>query len=237
MCRRSAAAAQRVRFRATSGLNGRFLRSQWRPKARLADSRRPISMIDADSWIDQRLPKAPHSFISMIHCTYINISELLHNNEIDCAVISSKPEDERLSAKPLFRDDFVVISRADHLIVSKGMTLDSYLAADHVLVSHAGKRDGWVDERLMEIGKQRRIIATVHLFAAALPIIAEQNALCTLPRRLAMHFAKNHDLHISEVPLQHQARMFYLVWSQNQSANPAARWFRGQIELICKAIH
>lgn len=194
-------------------------------------------MIDADSWIDQRLPKAPHSFISMIHCTYINISELLHNNEIDCAVISSKPEDERLSAKPLFRDDFVVISRADHLIVSKGMTLDSYLAADHVLVSHAGKRDGWVDERLMEIGKQRRIIATVHLFAAALPIIAEQNALCTLPRRLAMHFAKNHDLHISEVPLQHQARMFYLVWSQNQSANPAARWFRGQIELICKAIH
>ena len=42
---------------ATSGLNRRFLRSQWRPKARLADSRRPISTIDADSWIDQRLLK------------------------------------------------------------------------------------------------------------------------------------------------------------------------------------
>jgi DNA-binding transcriptional LysR family regulator len=179
---------------------------------------------------------APRSLISMIHCTHLNVSTLLHRNEIDCAIISRRPADESLAAKLLFDDDFVVMSCAEHPVVRYGMTLERYLDADHVLVSHAGKRDGWVDERLTELDRERRVIAVVHLFSAVPRIVAARNALCTLPRRMALRFAQEHQLHLSETPFPKQVSQFYLVWSPHQYVSLTDQWFRDQIQLVCTAL-
>lgn len=178
---------------------------------------------------------APSVFLATTPCTYLDAANLIQRNAIDCAITSSLPAGERIAAQPLFREDYVVISCADHPLVKdvRCVDLDTYLACDHILVSYSGNRDGWVDERLAEIGRKRKVIASTHMFLAVPHIIRNQPYLCTLPRRLAERFCNDHAIRIHELPFESQSHLFHLVWPRHQSKNPISVWLRSQIIEAC----
>jgi DNA-binding transcriptional LysR family regulator len=178
--------------------------------------------------------RAPSIFLSTAACTYLDAAHLIEHNVIDCAIISSLPTDEQIAVHPLFREDYVVISARDHVLIRERLTLDAYLACDHVLVSYTGSKDGWVDERLAEMGHQRRVIAAVHMFLAVPQMIINQPYLCTLPRRLARQFAQAYAIRIHELPFESQSHLFHLVWPRRQSKSPISAWLRSQIIETCQ---
>lgn len=181
--------------------------------------------------VDQR---APSVFLAMTPCTYMDAATLIQRNEIDCAITSSLPSGERIAAQPLFREDYVAIGAADHPVIADELTLAAYLACDHLLVSYAGRKDGWVDEKLAEMGCQRKVIAAVHLFSAVPHLIVNKPYLCTLPRRLAEHFASAYPIRVHELPFENQTQLFHLVWPRHQTANPISAWLRSQIVESCR---
>lgn len=181
--------------------------------------------------VDQR---APSVFLAITPCTYMDAATLIQRDEIDCAIISSLPSGERIAAQPLFREDYVAISATDHPLITGELSFDTYLACDHLLVSYAGRKDGWVDEKLAELGCQRNVIAAVPMFSVVPHLIVNKPYLCTLPRRLAQHFAGAYPIRVHELPFENQTQLFHLVWPRYQTDNPISAWLRSQIAESCR---
>ncbi len=65
---------------------------------------------------------------------------------------------EAISGEVLYTESFLVAGRADSMPLAPDLTLDSYCATDHILISPAGDLRGVVDDRLEALGLSRRIV-------------------------------------------------------------------------------
>ena len=114
----------------------------------------------------------------------------LEAQAMDIAIIPSDHIPARFHARTLYEEDFVIAVRAGHLFADSP-TLERYCEMQHLVVSFAGDRHGFVDEALMKRGYSRRIALTVPNFLFALAVIAETDLISALPRRfVAMHGAR-----------------------------------------------
>lgn len=186
--------------------------------------------------IETLAAEAPSVFLSTVPATYEDAAALLLQNKIDCAIVSSVADDARIARQPVLSEDYVVVGALDG--AGAGLTLDDYLAREHVLVSYSGAQSGWVDERLAELGRRRRVISSVHLFAAVPHIILGKDYLCTLPRRIATRLAANHPLaiHALPPPLKSKEHMFNLIWLNQQTPSPTMDWMHEKIADACRAL-
>lgn len=179
---------------------------------------------------------APSLFISTTQTNYLDAPGQLERSEIDCAIVSSLPDRSRLAVEPLFRDDYVVVSALDHPSVHDSLTLEQYLAAEHLLVSYVGSRSGWVDETLADLGKSRKVACSVHDFSACPQILLAQPYVCTLPRRLALLFAKTCPIRINELPFDSKIHLFHFIRAFQVTTNPISNWVRDQVVATCQEL-
>jgi DNA-binding transcriptional LysR family regulator len=115
--------------------------------------------------------------------------EMLDAREADVVCTSWGQLPERFATATLVQDEYVCVVRKDHPFARKPPTLRQFAQAKHRLVSPRGDAHGFVDERLAEKGLTRRIVMTVNHFAAAPQIVAETDAVLTVPRLIAQRFA------------------------------------------------
>lgn len=197
-----------------------------------------VSAVILPSLVNLLQQRAPHVFLCSIPCSYSEAGQMIQSCAIDCAITSSLPEGERVGAQPLFREDYVVIASSEHPVLAERAEIDlaTYVACDHVLVSYSGNKDGWVDERLAEMGHKRRVVGSTHMFLTIPLIISRQPWLCTLPRRLARQFQRTYPIRIFELPFASKEHLFHLIWPRQQTRNPVAAWLRDQIIETCSAL-
>lgn len=187
---------------------------------------------------------APSIFISTSQTNYLDAPGQLERAEIDCAIVSSLSDRSRLAVEPLFHEDYVVICASDHPVLGNcvgnsadtTMTLEHYLAEEHLLVSYVGSRSGWVDDTLTDLGRTRRVAGSVHDFSAAPQILLTQPYLCTLPRRLALQFARTHPLRVHELPFESKVHVFHFIRAFQTTTNPVSNWIRDQVMATCKEL-
>jgi DNA-binding transcriptional LysR family regulator len=111
----------------------------------------------------------------------------LEARAMDIAVIPSDYIPARFHARTLYEEDFVIAVRAGHRFADSP-TLERYCEMQHLVVSVAGDRRGFVDEALAKRGYSRRIALTVPNFMFALAVISNTDLISALPRRfVAMH--------------------------------------------------
>lgn len=109
---------------------------------------------------------------------------------LDVAVIPNDLAPARFHTRRLYDEDFVVAVRAGHPFIDNP-SLANYSAAEHLVVSFTGDRDGFVDQELAKQGRARRVALTVPNFMFALAMIAGSDLVSALPRRfVAMHGAR-----------------------------------------------
>ena len=65
---------------------------------------------------------------------------------------------------------------------TRPLTLDSFCAARHLLVSFSGRPYGFIDQTLGALGRERRIVVTVNQFFTAGRVVANSDLLTVLPR-------------------------------------------------------
>lgn len=138
----------------------------------------------------------------------------------------------QLCCEHLFVDQMACVVRADHPKIRHAPVLDEYLAAAHMLISRTGSQLGLVDEKLAELGLERRINLIVPHFLSAPLIVAETDMILSLPYRLAVQFRKLVALKILPVPLDLPNYDLAMIWHPLREKDPAHCWLREQIKGI-----
>src|SRR6516225_1632005 len=123
----------------------------------------------------------------------------------------------------LFQEDFLVVGNRSKHRLPRNITLDTYLRCSHILVSPGGDLRGVVDDLLESKGLQRKVIAALPLFLPALAAVEATNALATVPRRIALNYAKAFHLVTAEPPLAVRSFSVAAVWHRRDEHNPMHR--------------
>jgi len=143
--------------------------------------------------------------------------------DLSVCILGHFPSEFR--TRQLFTDRFVCVVRADHPRVGKRLTLDEYLALEHIVVSPLG-RPSSVDAALAERGHARRITRVVPFFTSGLLMAATTDYVLTVSDRSALALADTLPVRILEPPLPLAPYSLNLLWHPRLENEPANRWLR-----------
>ena len=125
----------------------------------------------------------------------------LEAGELDLALGFIWDLPDRFQADPIHEEGYAVVMRADHPLTGAKWGLEAFCAADHLIVSPTGDLTGVVDQALEQIGRTRRVAASVPLFFPALATVASSDMIATLPGRLVAAHAARFGLVTRQPPL------------------------------------
>jgi DNA-binding transcriptional LysR family regulator len=141
-----------------------------------------------------------------------------------------------LQSQYLFSDKMACVVRQDHPLISKPPSLEEFVAVPHMLISRTGSNVGIIDQKLAELGLERRIKLIVPHFLSAPLIVAKTDMILSLPYRIAEQFTKIAPLAIFPVPIELPAYDLCMIWHPLRNKDPAHQWLRNKITAICKNI-
>lgn len=127
----------------------------------------------------------------------------------------------------LFGDGFVTVCRPGHPRAGDAeLSLDAFLAEDHVLVAPRGTPEGHVDRVLAARGLARRIYRTFPNFLAALLHVTEHDALLTVSRRLVDATRERFPVRAFAPPVPLEDYTLMMAWHPRVDRSAEDRWLR-----------
>lgn len=162
---------------------------------------------------------------------------MLHG-QIDIALGSWELMGPSFYQQRLFDETFVVLmSKASRLGTRRRITLDDYLAAEHIAYRPQGTTDSRLRQTLDRAGAldQRRVVLTAAHSLGLSSIVATSGLLLTAPARLAMAMVGSRtDLHAVEAPFEVEPFEIRQQWHDRFHQDSGNRWLR---ELIFGLFH
>lgn len=134
----------------------------------------------------------------------------------------------------LFRNDYVCIVRQRHPTVGERMTLKTYLAAAHAVVSPDG-REHLLEQALQKRGVERRVAVGLSHFMSLLPIIESSDLIATVPRDLANICARHGQIRIVEPPFKSPVVEVHQFWHRRLHKDAANMWLRSLVQRLFHA--
>lgn len=171
---------------------------------------------------DQRAPRAT---LRLLPASGLGIAEQLERGAIDLAVAHLGNLPTPIESTTLLHDPFVVVARRDHPMAARPMTLETYAAQNHMLVSPRGAATGALDRILVDFGLKRRIALLVATYLAVPAALAASDLVATVPRRVALRIAAADALAITPLPIDF-AMTVSMAWHRRAAGDPAQSWFR-----------
>ncbi len=148
--------------------------------------------------------------------------------------VLSPPAD--LNSMHLFSDQMACVVRHDHPLLQQAPSLAEYLSMPHMLISRTGSHVGLIDQKLSEMGLERRIQLIVPHFLSAPMIVAQTDMVLSLPYRIAKQFQKIAALNIFPVPLELPSYDLVMIWHLLRDKDPTHCWLRDRITTIGRTI-
>ena len=140
---------------------------------------------------------------------------------IDAPIINAK----ELGQQSLAALPYVVAMRRRHPLTRKKISVDDYLAAEHLHVSSRRKGRGQMDIALHKLGYRRRVVMRVQNYLVAAQIVKETDLLWTVPKVLADTLP----VATQALPFTVDALEWSLFWHRHASNDPANQWIRSVI--------
>ena len=126
----------------------------------------------------------------------------------------------------LYDGEYVCVMRQGHALARGRMSLDAYCAAHHLLVSFSGRPFGFIDEALVALGRQRRIVLTVNQFFTAGRVVAGSDLLTVLPRHFLGVTGMASELVVRELPFTVPPVHVDALWHRRQGQRSDHAWLR-----------
>jgi len=117
---------------------------------------------------------------------------------------------------------YVCAMRPGHPAAREALTLQRYLALDHIHVSTRRQGVGHVDRALERLGRSRNIRLRMMSYMAAPQAVASTDLVLTIPRSLASMYG----LTTLELPFEVGTLDQYLYWHRNADEDRANGWMR-----------
>jgi DNA-binding transcriptional LysR family regulator len=157
--------------------------------------------------------------------------DMLDSNEADLVIGFMPGLPQAFLAETLYEEGYAVIAGRKN----KGFdgSLESYLAARHLLVSLSGDLHGIVDDALAEKGLKRNIVGSYPLFFPVLAAVSATDHIATVPRRLAAANARRFGLVLHEPPITIRSYPVRAVWHRRNAKDGALQWVvRGLHDIV-----
>jgi DNA-binding transcriptional LysR family regulator len=125
----------------------------------------------------------------------------------------------------LWEEHNVCIASAKHPEIRGDISLQQYVAAQHVAVFYKSQSGGLIDTLLEQQALSRRVALLVPHFASAPFVVAASDLIATVPERLAQQFAEL-DLQVLPVPLEVPPFRLTMLWHERFDHDAAHTWIR-----------
>lgn len=162
--------------------------------------------------------------ISVRNITQTDIQAVLDNDEVDICIAYTDRVDPRHEALVLFEDEWVCARRS---VGRSPLTLDAYLAANHVVVGNAMANH--IDRQLKTLGATRTNRVSIPFCLAAPVLVEKSDLLLTLPSRLAREFSRGRNIDILKLPFLTPNFPVSMVWHSRFAHDSGLRWLRDLI--------
>ncbi len=132
----------------------------------------------------------------------------------------------------LWSDRLACLIRKDHpaLIANGGqLTLDSFLAQKHILITQTGIGLSRIDDALAGRGLARRISVLTRHYQLPRELVANSNMIVALPARIARYQARHLGLAVLDPPVDLPAFHIGIAWGALDHHDVAHRWMRERI--------
>lgn len=193
-----------------------------------------IGVMLSEVWIESISRDAPGLELDIVDLTFASARDLI-SGQIDLVIMPDMRLAQRRPTvdldqfvhKPLFTDRFTSCVRAGHPLTDQPVTMEDFIAQDHVLINPEGKATGIVDQILAEQGLSRRIAFRTEGFLTALAMVAASEAILTAPSALFAVLPEK--FHVFDPPLSLPDISMQAAWHPNWTQDPRHRWLRERL--------
>jgi DNA-binding transcriptional LysR family regulator len=163
---------------------------------------------------------------------------LIQQAEVDLAVghfpetvtaLLAAGRDSALRHARLYDTRYVCVMRRGHPLAGQPLTLDAYCSAHHLLTSSTGRPQGYVDQALTTLGRQRRVVLSVNQHFTAGRVLTQSDLLTVLPLAFLPATGHQSELLVRELPFDLGAMQVSMLWHMRRDAEPAHRWLRERV--------
>ena len=131
--------------------------------------------------------------------------------------------------RQLYDGEYVCVMRREHPLAQQRLTLDSYCAARHLLVSFSGRPYGFIDESLARLGRQRRIALTVNQFFTAGRVVTQSDLLTVLPSHFIEVTGYASQVVWQPLPFAVPPVQVDTLWHHRRHNQSAHQWLRDRV--------
>ncbi|MEY4713102.1 MAG: hypothetical protein RIS88_2552 [Pseudomonadota bacterium] len=154
----------------------------------------------------------------------------LAQGKVDVLLINWFEPTGDLRGTALFDDEIACMVSRDHPAVKQGWTVDSWLAAEHILplpVSPYSR--GMIDNHLQQKGLLRNCVVHCPHFGLLPEMVAKSQLVVTAGRRYFGRYTDLLPLTVLPCPIEFPRMAFYQVWHVRTDNSGASRWLREQV--------
>jgi DNA-binding transcriptional LysR family regulator len=178
--------------------------------------------------------QAPMVDLYAVPFTQVGAVDQLREASVDLAMGPQGQADRSLRSSFLFASNFTLVMRKDHPLAGKPVSMRSFLAARHLLVSRSGETQDHVDRALQRDGLQRRVAVTVNHFSVVPRLLINSDLIAVVPQRVAESTPFRSKLRVTNSPVSLEATPIYLIWHARQDRDPGLIWLRKLVEETMK---
>ncbi len=179
---------------------------------------------------------APQLAVAVVRVGRRTLEAELAAGTVQAAIDVTLPLSDAVRRARLSTEPLAVIARKDHPRIGRRLTLQRYLAEDHVMVTARRRGQSVEDLELARAGQQRRVrLRCQHYFAAA-RAVSQTDLVCTVTAPVARILGQALPLRLYRFPLPVPAFDAFLYWHSSADADPANQWLRREIVAAAKAM-
>jgi len=191
----------------------------------------PDSIVDL-VWLPLRKvleKEAPNIDILALPLALKNRDRILKDGKADLVISLSRYLDTSDRKKSVIKPRFVCAMRKNHPLSNNALDIDSFLSAEHLLVTSSGDDRSYIDELLSNRGLSRRVAMTVNHYTI-IPKLLKNTDLITVIDELAVaQEVKEGSIVVITPPLDFEDLSLCIAWHARHDRDKTIHWLKEKL--------
>jgi len=165
------------------------------------------------------------------------MDETLHGlstGRIDLALGFLPTMETDIHRKPVFSQHYVCATRKNHPLSKGGLTLEAFIASEHLLVESGGGGHQALERALTDAGGRECIKMRVPQFLSGPHLLLKTDMVWTLPKALGKTLARFYPIEIHSLPLDIPSFEIDLYWHDRFHRDPQSKWLREMVGRVLR---
>ncbi|WP_264757564.1 LysR family transcriptional regulator [Acinetobacter sp. ANC 4173] len=171
--------------------------------------------------------EAPKIRLDITHISPIDTILALENDQIDLAISMDLNHSSTIKSEDLFQDRMVCVMSETHPLSKEKLTLENFLAQEHLKVSMSPIDGRYVDTALSKLGRFRNVSVNTPHWLVVPQLLRHSSMISVMSEHLVKKAGRK--LIYKELPFDSDKFNWSMYWHRRNDATPAQCWLRSKI--------